>query len=250
MGGLSESNGPEPRLRSFSSPVPLPSVDVALSLVPQWCFSSISPLVPFTRSKTGSAAHWTISLSTDGTFTESSSPNPLSYLCWEADALPAPPSLLSADPSTSLHPSFNPSLPLIDPTNSILLPFPELVPYLEYVLFKLSLPLSARADFLAYWLTALLQIHGRGEQIALRFVEQELYGASARLDVEPVPDVVTRVFMLFRGVDESELPDWEEARERVGSVDWAEVVGVSEEAMDESKFRVLEWGGMEALYYW
>lgn len=65
-----------------------------------------------------------------------------------------------------------------------------------------------------------------------------------------MPDIVTRVFMLFRGVDESELPDWEEARERVESVDWAKVVGVREEAMDENKFRVLEWGGMEALYYW
>ena len=66
------------------------------------------------------------------------------------------------------------------------------------------------------------------------------------LEIEPKPDVVTRVFMLFKGVDAAELA-WEEARDRVGTVNWRAVVGVKETAMDEGVFRVLEWGGMEVL---
>lgn len=50
--------------------------------------------------------------------------------------------------------------------------------------------------------------------------------------------------MLFKGVSGDR---WEEAKERAGSVEWREVVGVREQAEDPSVFRVLEWGGMELL---
>lgn len=62
--------------------------------------------------------------------------------------------------------------------------------------------------------------------------------------VTPTPDVVTRVFMLFKGV--SETAAWEGSKDR--DVDWAKVVGVDvERALDGRLFRVLEWGGMEVL---
>lgn len=50
--------------------------------------------------------------------------------------------------------------------------------------------------------------------------------------------------MLFKGVRGDR---WEEAKERAGSVEWREVVGVREQAEDPSVLRVLEWGGMEVL---
>ena len=63
-----------------------------------------------------------------------------------------------------------------------------------------------------------------------------------------MPDVVTRVFMLFRGVDESHLEVWSAARD-LGNQNanmWREVVGVDVgRALDAGLFRVLEWGGME-----
>lgn len=68
------------------------------------------------------------------------------------------------------------------------------------------------------------------------------------MEVTPAPDVVTRIFMLFRGVDENTLDSWEAARERAEqSIDrWRDVVGVDvARALDASLFRVLEWGGME-----
>ncbi|KAG2335785.1 hypothetical protein BDR05DRAFT_1001911 [Suillus weaverae] len=69
------------------------------------------------------------------------------------------------------------------------------------------------------------------EYIALRFVTQPAYERAASLSIPPQPDIVTRVFMLFREKDVA----W-----------WADVVGVDlARASDMALFRVLEWGGME-----
>ena len=67
--------------------------------------------------------------------------------------------------------------------------------------------------------------------------------------MSPAPDVVTRVFMLFRGVAECDVGDWKEARARAKDedVDWVELVGVRPEAEDIGLFRVLEWGAMEVF---
>jgi hypothetical protein len=70
--------------------------------------------------------------------------------------------------------------------------------------------------------------------------------------ISPVPDVVTRVFMLFHSVAPSDLGLWKQAAARAtaaedGSATFrARVVGVdSVRASDCALFRVSEWGGME-----
>lgn len=85
------------------------------------------------------------------------------------------------------------------------------------------------------------------EYIALRFLEQSLYNHAAHLDITPKPDIVTHVFMLFRGLTMDDLADWGEAVERADSeIDWRTIVGADVEGMQrENLFRVLEWGGME-----
>ena len=90
------------------------------------------------------------------------------------------------------------------------------------------------------------------EYIALRFVPQDAYERAAALRITPTPDVVTRVFMLFRRVAVGDLGLWEAANARTASTGadgarfWADVVGVdAERAVDSGLFRVLEWGGME-----
>ena len=99
-----------------------------------------------------------------------------------------------------------------------------------------------------YWLPDLL----KHEHVALRFIAQDAYERAASLRVAPTPDVVTRVFMLFRGVAIGDLGLWEAARARaadtggLGSMYWADIVGVdAARAADSRIFRVLEWGGME-----
>ncbi len=95
-----------------------------------------------------------------------------------------------------------------------------------------------------YWLPSLL----KHRNVALRFLPQQAYEAAAPMNVSPAPDVVTRVFMLFRGVEETDLAMWTQARARADEdvAFWTEIVGVDvEEASDAQLYRVLEWGGME-----
>jgi len=88
------------------------------------------------------------------------------------------------------------------------------------------------------------------DYVALRFLPQKSYEHAAPLDVDPKPDIVTRVFMLFKKVCKDGLDEWEgalsRASENVGI--WKGVVGVDCDGMkDEALFRVLEWGGMEVM---
>src|SRR6266702_5444187 len=97
-----------------------------------------------------------------------------------------------------------------------------------------------------YWLPDML----KHEYVALRFVTQDAYERAAPMHIAPAPDVVTRVFMLFRGVSVGDLGLWEAASARAAGADgarfWADVVGVdATRAADSGLFRVLEWGGME-----
>jgi hypothetical protein len=53
----------------------------------------------------------------------------------------------------------------------------------------------------SYWLPSLLE----HKHIALRFLPQASYEQAAPLRISPTPDVVTRIFMIFRGIEELEL---------------------------------------------
>lgn len=97
-----------------------------------------------------------------------------------------------------------------------------------------------------YWLPSILN----HKYIALRFLPQYAYERAAPLEVTPLPDVMTRVFMLFKGVPEDQLANWSAAQTRADAdvAWWVGVVGVDvARAQDASLFRVLEWGGMEVV---
>ncbi|KAH9934083.1 uncharacterized protein BXZ73DRAFT_100921 [Epithele typhae] len=231
-------------------PNPLPVVDVSVLLVPQWRFSHIYPLAnikPIADSGKECVA-WSVSAHPDGTLVELSSGLELSYLFWEAESRHVP-SSPPPSPRLAAIEHFDPAAPTLDPTSptAVCLPFAALLPYLDNALKRLTLHVAARNDFITYWLPKL----SKAPFVALRFLPQAAYARAAELRVEPAPDVVTRVFMLFRGVSEAEAEagEWAAARARAvdGGVDWAEVVGVRPEATDAGVFRVLEWGAMEVL---
>lgn len=233
-------------------PTTLTSIDVTLSLVPDWS-SALYPVSEIFPTKTGgTSTSLRVSDAPDGTLVDLETNTSLAYLFWEAhtNSLPPSPPLLPIEltsPPASLTPPFIPSQASLTPSNSVLLPFATFLPALDKALPSLTLHTSARNDFITYWLPSFIKIRDRGEKIAFRFVEQAAYEQAARLDVEPRPDVVTRVFMLFLGVgEEEELGDEWMSGERE-EVDWRKVVGVDEGATDPAKFRVLEWGGMEVL---
>lgn len=61
---------------------------VNLSLVPEWEFSAVYPVVPTTPKSTpvsGQAVHWNVKASPDGTLFEKNTGLEVSYLFWEAE---------------------------------------------------------------------------------------------------------------------------------------------------------------------
>lgn len=128
---------------------------------------------------------------------------------------------------------FVPNRPTLDPKNSVLLEVEKIPPYLDSSLKALGLHIEARTSFITrvlgiefnlsfddsysflvicirYWLPSIL----KHKCIALRFLPQSVYERAAPLRFDPIPDVIARIFMLFRGVDENQLGSWAEARER------------------------------------
>jgi hypothetical protein len=169
--------------------------------------------------------------------------------------------------------TFDPAHSSVNPNDSVLLPISKVPGYLNASLKALALHTEARTSFItlripfighpfhflrgearqrsdddllnSYWLPYML----KHEYIALRFIAQDAYEQAAELCITPVPDVVTRVFMLFRGVAVGDLGLWEAASARAADNEptfWADVVGVDAARVADSRlFRVLEWGGME-----
>ncbi|KAG8911027.1 hypothetical protein FRC01_005972 [Tulasnella sp. 417] len=241
---------------------------VRLSLVPQWSLSAVYPQPikgTFKEGESSRTAEWDVVAQPSGMMAVKGSSTEVAYIFWEAETeshnhLPESPPisrsstpLLGAGPGT-MHPrvGFVPGTTKCSPHDSVVLSLQDVPPYLEKTLLALGLHTEARTSFItlglgpqrSYWLPSFL----KHEFLALRFIPQVDYEASAPLDFDPKPDVVTRVFMLFEGVPTDRLAEWEEARQR-SSADvnmWKGIVGVEDTRQrDQNLFRVLEWGGME-----
>ncbi|KAG2031489.1 ubiquitin family protein [Suillus americanus] len=219
-------------------------ISVKLSLSPEWSFSAIYPFVT-PKQEDGLHVEWNVRTHQDGNLTEKNSGLDVSYLFWEAktnsDTFPHSPAseLQSVD-------VFSPTCSTLCDADSIVVSVDKVTAYLNKSLKALGLHTEARTSFITYWLPSIL----KHEYIALRFVPQPAYERAASLSISPQPDVVTRVFMLFRGICKEHLVDWSNAQMRVEKDVgwWADVVGVDlSSASDMALFRVLEWGGMEVL---
>ncbi|TEB30938.1 hypothetical protein FA13DRAFT_1688558 [Coprinellus micaceus] len=232
------------------------NASVKLSLVPEWEFSVIYPIVSASITKVGGQTlEWNVKASSDGVLLEKNTGLEVSYLFWEAEALKRLSEPISPLPSPtskyasleSVPETFIPNQPHINATNSIVLEVSKMTPYLDKALKELGLHTEARTSFITYWLPALL----KHKYVALRFLPQTVYEKAAPLEVSPAPDVVARIFMLFKGLKGEEIhPIWSSAI--VGSQDdtkrWESVVGVDSPLLaDKTLFRVVEWGGMEIL---
>ncbi|TBU28000.1 ubiquitin-domain-containing protein [Dichomitus squalens] len=245
---LYSHRGGKPVIYLFS-PHAISDATVSISLAPQWSFSHIYPQVDVKALAAGKEqASWSISANPNGSLVERGTGLELSYLFWEATsniAIPPSPPSPRLDVPPPLVEHFDPAYPSLTPESptAIIIPFSQLLMYLDHTLKALSLHTSARNDFITYWLPAL----SKKPYVALRFLPQDAYERAAELEVTPLPDVITRVFMLFRGVEAEEVGLWSEVMERVGKVDWVDIVGVESGAWDERVFRVLEWGAMEVL---
>ncbi|KAJ8291292.1 hypothetical protein OF846_005334 [Rhodotorula toruloides] len=219
-------------------PTPLDCAAVSVILTSEWHFSALYPAVDPKKGKQGeTSASWTVSAQPDGSLVDVASGLELKYLFWEAEAYK------TTAPFPS-HFAFDPSNPSLDASNGRALPFAAFLAHLDKTLAALSLHTAARNDFITYWLSHFNRIRDAGQHIGFRFLAQSDYERAARLDVDPKPDVVSRVFLLFKGVDAVEASEWK----KLDEIDWVKEVGVQvDKVTDESLFRVLEWGGMEVV---
>ncbi|GAA6050659.1 hypothetical protein NBRC10513_004205 [Rhodotorula toruloides] len=219
-------------------PTPLDSASVSVTLTPEWHFSALYPVVdPVKRGEGETSASWTVFAQPDGSLVDLASGLELKYLFWEAEAY-------KTTSSTPSHLVFDPSNPSLDASNGCALPFTSFLAHLDKTLAALSLHTAARNDFITYWLSHFTRIRDAGQHIGFRFLAQSDYERAARLDVDPKPDVVTRVFLLFKGVGAEEASEWK----KPGEVDWVKELGIQvEKVEDKPLFRVLEWGGMEVV---
>ncbi|KAK0219247.1 hypothetical protein IW262DRAFT_1087131 [Armillaria fumosa] len=244
------------------SPRPTHST-VRVSLIDSWSFSAIYPSVPIKDTELGQSIAWDVNTHEDHSLTTTTGTR-VSYLFWEAEpkrcvSPPSPP----PSPRNTVVP-FNPLYPQVNNENSVVLRSSQAGEYLDKALSALCLHVEARTSFITYvqapfpylycspwlftryWLPEIL----KHDYVALHFLPQASYEHSAPLEVEPKPDIVTRVFMLFSRVCGDELVEWEGALTRAfENVDiWKGIVGVDGHKMkDERLFRVLEWGGMEVV---
>ncbi|KAL1734528.1 hypothetical protein EV714DRAFT_169332, partial [Schizophyllum commune] len=123
----------------------------------------------------------------------------------------------------------------------VLLPAAEAPMYLDTPRAALGLHVDACASFRNGWLPD----YSRDIHVALRSSTKSLR-ARRFADVSPRSDIVARIFMLLRCV--GEVQDQSQARVKASEpVEvWREAVGLdAADALNESPYRVIEWGGME-----
>ncbi|KAG8782452.1 hypothetical protein FRC12_020810 [Ceratobasidium sp. 428] len=247
---VKEQVGGKPVIYLFP-PAPTADICLDLALVKSWDFSALYPPTTISASTCGilgQAVSWTVDAKPDGTLLDHQTQREVAYLFWEAHTNPvsplSPPCSRPSSPVQESTLAFDPARAELTPDNSVLLPFNKVTAYIDDALQFLGLHTEARTSFITYWLPE-LQAH---EYLALRFLPQSEYEASAPMSVTPAPDVTTRVFMVFKGVEEVSLEAWAPAQGKATEHPsmWCDIVGVNvEKAQDKSLFRVLEWGGME-----
>lgn len=122
----------------------------------------------------------------------------------------------------------------------------ELLSSRSFALLLHHVSCSTLTDPSRFWLPHFLE----HTYIALRFIPQRDFERRAPLRITPKPDIINRVFMVFKGVSSETVSEWSASRLR-GEKDvswWTDEVGVElEKALDPSLYRVLEWGGMEGV---
>ncbi|KAF8061673.1 ubiquitin family protein [Lyophyllum atratum] len=214
-------------------------VSVAVTLVREMEFTAVYPIVPIQKLPPGGEKiQWDVHTGADGTLVERETGLALSSLYWEANL--SPHNLTFRSPRGETHP--DPGKWDLSDADSVVLRLSDLTRYLDKALTSLSLHTEARTSFITFWLPSFLN----HQHIAVRFIPQAEYSRIAPLEITPVPDVVTRVFMLFKGI--RDLDAWPTARRRAyDDVSlWARVVGVdTAAAFNKDLSRVLEWGAME-----
>ncbi|TFK76393.1 hypothetical protein BDN72DRAFT_755477 [Pluteus cervinus] len=145
--------------------------------------------------------------------------------------------------STALYYEALPDFSLVDPhdyirpMNGFALSFRDFVPHLLGVLDQLGMSLHARTNFMNNNLAS-FSAH---KNIAYRFLGPTRIAAAIDITVTADPCVFTRLFLIYRGLNDEEVEEFAGAGEKeANAANWREVVGWTEDSKDSTLFRVLE----------
>ncbi len=146
---------------------------------------------------------WNVIAQPNGKLTNLADGKQYPYLFWEGNS----------DKSIALDPGFT-------------LKRKEVITKLPGMLYQMGLNWKETYDFMEFWAPRLMA--EKTPYIEFNFVDENLFDQVAPLSVEPTPDTMIRLFMIYKGVNEAGLPVPNFVRpERNG-------------------FTLVEWGG--ALY--
>lgn len=145
---------------------------------------------------------WTVTASPDGTLVNEATGRRHRYLFWEGRS-----------------DGFE-----LDPKRAHLVPREEATGFLERLCDRFALTADECGDMVTYWLPEL----SADPYSVVELVDEATYGRYARLTVEPIPDEVIRLFMIFHG---SETP--------------VEVGSPPIPQRHRGDFTVVEWGGAD-----
>jgi hypothetical protein len=101
-----------------------------------------------------------------------------------------------------------------------------------------NLEYKQRSDFITYWLHQLT----KKEWCIIQFMEQEVYEKFAELKINPVPDKIWRIFMLFKNSDVF-------VKNCLGEDDLNKIDVDKKLKIETEKFNfsIVEWGALNIL---
>ncbi|KAL5489891.1 hypothetical protein ACEPAI_4723 [Sanghuangporus weigelae] len=138
--------------------------------------------------------------------------------------------------------SINDLTTLTSPSTSFCLPFRDFVPHLTKVLGELGLTLQARTNFINSHLSSF----SSHKNVAYRFMSPGRLARAIDISVTHDPCVWTRIFLMYRGIPDEEMGEWEAAGEKEAlQQNWREVIGWTDASKDPQQFRVLEVSALE-----
>lgn len=150
--------------------------------------------------------------------------------------------------STALYYEAIPDASMVDPNNFIAprngfaMSFHDFIPHLMNVLDQLGMSMHARTAFINNNMSA-FSAH---KNIAYRFLSPSKIAAAVDISVTAEPCLFTRLFLIFRGLNDEEVAEFDGAGEKEANAhNWREVVGWSEDSKDPEQFRVLETSVLE-----
>ncbi|KAL7424614.1 hypothetical protein Q5752_000298 [Cryptotrichosporon argae] len=216
------------------------SMEVTLS-VADWTVTTAYPMTALVPDGARQKLRWFLRVKPGGAVEDLLTGTEASGLFVEMVPAPKPRPATAVDPNGPLIPAW----PDIRPLNAWCLPQTIFVPHIDRILQSLGLPAESRTAMITAWLPGIT----RHKHIAYRILSKDQLAPSSALTIIPPPQALIRVFVLFRGVPDAELKDWESrgvVHAEMG-LDWRDAVGYTPAMADESLFRVVEYGAMEVF---